>query len=266
MNALDAARLIDHDGDPCNIVDGFCHGQFDHGPSSVSTGVWVCQQVEQGRSRLDRVRPQPGQGLDAVLVQRTDRLRRRHHIPVLMPRRLRWLQRRGVADYEAIRLPIHRGAGRVSLAPTTAQADGSTDEHRFIVAVRDNLPMYVIPGGRFATDDDVLASGYEACAALDRYPSDSMQATRVFYPAATPSTVRPPTTARCSCSTPPTICAIGTRTCTRTSDAQDVSLSVTIGGVTRLRAGWPIFLGVSRPRIPASVIAASESCVGWASP
>lgn len=51
VNAMDAARLIDHDGDPCNIVDGFCHGQFDHGPSSVSTGVWVCQQVEQGRSR-----------------------------------------------------------------------------------------------------------------------------------------------------------------------------------------------------------------------
>ena len=51
INALDAAGLIDHDGDPCNIVDGFCHGQFDAGPSSVSTGVWVCQQVEQGRSR-----------------------------------------------------------------------------------------------------------------------------------------------------------------------------------------------------------------------
>jgi Protein of unknown function (DUF732) len=51
VNALDAAGLIDHDGDPCNIIDGFCHGQFDDGPASVSTGVWVCQQVEQGRSR-----------------------------------------------------------------------------------------------------------------------------------------------------------------------------------------------------------------------
>ena len=51
INALDAAGLIDHDGDPCNIVDGFCHGQSDDGPSSVSTGMRVCQQVEQGRSR-----------------------------------------------------------------------------------------------------------------------------------------------------------------------------------------------------------------------
>ena len=67
-------------------------------------------------------------------------------------------------------------------APVTAQADGTTDEQRFIVAVRDHLPMYVIPGGRYATDDDVLASGYEACAALDQYPTDSMHATRVSYP------------------------------------------------------------------------------------
>jgi hypothetical protein len=51
VNALDAAGLIDHDGDPCNIIEGLCHGQFDDGPSSVSTGVWVCRQVEQGRSR-----------------------------------------------------------------------------------------------------------------------------------------------------------------------------------------------------------------------
>ena len=51
INALDAAGLIDHDGDPCNIIDGLCHGQFDDGPSSVSTGVWVCKEVEQGRSR-----------------------------------------------------------------------------------------------------------------------------------------------------------------------------------------------------------------------
>ena len=51
ITALDAAGLIDHDGDHCNIVNGVRHGQFEDGPSSVSTGVWVCQQVEQGRSR-----------------------------------------------------------------------------------------------------------------------------------------------------------------------------------------------------------------------
>ena len=51
ISALDAAGLIDNDGDLCNIVNGVCHGQFDDGPSSVSTGVWVCRQVERGRSR-----------------------------------------------------------------------------------------------------------------------------------------------------------------------------------------------------------------------
>jgi hypothetical protein len=60
------------------------------------------------------------------------------------------------------------------LTPTTAQADGSTDEHRFIVAVCDNLPNYVIPGGRFATDDDLLASGYQACAALEEITSSQL--------------------------------------------------------------------------------------------
>jgi hypothetical protein len=51
VNALDAAGLIDHDGNPCNIIDGLCHGQFDDGPSSVSTGEWVCRQVGQGTTR-----------------------------------------------------------------------------------------------------------------------------------------------------------------------------------------------------------------------
>jgi hypothetical protein len=48
---LEIAGLIDHDGDPCNIVNGLCHGQFDDGPSSIPTGTWVCGQIEQGRSR-----------------------------------------------------------------------------------------------------------------------------------------------------------------------------------------------------------------------
>jgi hypothetical protein len=38
VNALDAAGLIDHDGDHCNIINGVCHGQFDDGPSSLSSG------------------------------------------------------------------------------------------------------------------------------------------------------------------------------------------------------------------------------------
>jgi hypothetical protein len=48
---LEIAGLIDHDGDPCNIVNGLCHGQFDDAPSSIPTGTWVCRQIEQGRSR-----------------------------------------------------------------------------------------------------------------------------------------------------------------------------------------------------------------------
>ncbi len=48
---LELAGLIDHDGNPCNIVNGLCHGQFDDGPSSISTGMWVCRQIEQGRSQ-----------------------------------------------------------------------------------------------------------------------------------------------------------------------------------------------------------------------
>jgi hypothetical protein len=48
---LELAGLIDHDGDPCNTVNGLCHGQFDDGASSVPTGTWVCSQIDQGRSR-----------------------------------------------------------------------------------------------------------------------------------------------------------------------------------------------------------------------
>jgi hypothetical protein len=48
---LELAGLIDHDGNPCNIVNGLCHGQFDDGPSSVPTGTWVCSQIGLGRSR-----------------------------------------------------------------------------------------------------------------------------------------------------------------------------------------------------------------------
>lgn len=48
---LEIAGLIDHDGDRCNMVNGLCHGQFDDGPSSIPTGTWVCEQIEQGRSR-----------------------------------------------------------------------------------------------------------------------------------------------------------------------------------------------------------------------
>ena len=55
INALDAAGLIDHDGNPCNIINGLCHGQFEDASSAVSTGVFVCQQVQQGRSRASIV-------------------------------------------------------------------------------------------------------------------------------------------------------------------------------------------------------------------
>jgi len=43
VEALEAAELIAPDGDP--------RFQFRDGDSAVFTGRWVCQQVEQGRSR-----------------------------------------------------------------------------------------------------------------------------------------------------------------------------------------------------------------------
>ena len=51
INALNAAGLIDHDGKPCNIVNGLCHGQFPDGSASLQTGMYVCRQLAQGRSR-----------------------------------------------------------------------------------------------------------------------------------------------------------------------------------------------------------------------
>jgi serine/threonine-protein kinase len=41
--------------------------------------------------------------------------------------------------------------------------------------------MYVLPRGHDSTTDDILAGGYRACAVLDQYPTDSMQAARVYY-------------------------------------------------------------------------------------
>ncbi|BBZ19655.1 DUF732 domain-containing protein [Mycolicibacterium gadium] len=53
---MDSAGLIDHDGDPCNMVDGLCHGQFPDSAAAVQTGRWVCDQVQfQGRSRTSLV-------------------------------------------------------------------------------------------------------------------------------------------------------------------------------------------------------------------
>ena len=51
VDALDSAGLIDHDGKPCNIVNGLCHGQFPDGAAAVKRGMYVCRQVGQGRSR-----------------------------------------------------------------------------------------------------------------------------------------------------------------------------------------------------------------------
>ena len=48
---LELAGLIDHDGDPCNMINDLCHGQFDDGASSIPTGTWVCSQIDEGRSR-----------------------------------------------------------------------------------------------------------------------------------------------------------------------------------------------------------------------
>ena len=107
--------------------------------------------------------------------------------------------------------------------PGVAGADGPADEVRFVEVVRANLPYYVIPGGRFATDPQVLASGYRACAELDRSPTDAMRAARAFYPGETQPTARLPTTVIGSCSTRRSISASATRICTTTSDARGLN-------------------------------------------
>ena len=49
--ALDRAGLIDEgDRDPCNMVQGVCHGQFPNAGAALQTGRWVCQQLAQGKS------------------------------------------------------------------------------------------------------------------------------------------------------------------------------------------------------------------------
>ncbi len=60
-------------------------------------------------------------------------------------------------------------------------SDAPADEKGFLAATY-GLPNYVIPNGRLATDGQRVASGYEVCAKLDQYPTDSMRAARAFYP------------------------------------------------------------------------------------
>jgi hypothetical protein len=56
IRALESAGLIDHDDDPCNMVDGLCHGQFEDSAAALQTGTWVCDQVRyEGRSRASLV-------------------------------------------------------------------------------------------------------------------------------------------------------------------------------------------------------------------
>ncbi len=72
--------------------------------------------------------------------------------------------------------------GAASLAPSTARADGPSDEQKFIEVVRQ-LPTYTWPNGRSTTDADMLAGGYEACAVMDQHPnlSDGMTAAKIYY-------------------------------------------------------------------------------------
>jgi serine/threonine protein kinase, bacterial len=66
------------------------------------------------------------------------------------------------------------------VAPALAEADGPSDEQKFLAATHQ-LPAYVLPQGDHSTDADILAGGYQACAALDQYPNDSTQAARVYF-------------------------------------------------------------------------------------
>ncbi|MBV9321840.1 MAG: hypothetical protein JO106_18360 [Mycobacterium sp.] len=66
------------------------------------------------------------------------------------------------------------------VAPALARADGPSDEQKFLAAAH-RLPAYVLPQGDRSTDADILAGGYQACAVLNQYPTDSMRAARVYF-------------------------------------------------------------------------------------
>ncbi|MDV3135331.1 DUF732 domain-containing protein [Mycobacterium sp. 29Ha] len=56
IRTLESAGLIDHDSDPCNMIDGACHGQFPNSAAALRTGTWVCDQVRyEGRSEASLV-------------------------------------------------------------------------------------------------------------------------------------------------------------------------------------------------------------------
>jgi serine/threonine-protein kinase len=76
--------------------------------------------------------------------------------------------------------PSAAALAAVMIGPALAEADGPSDEQKFVAEARQ-LPAYVLPQGDRSTDGDILAGGYQACAALDQFPTDSTQAARVYF-------------------------------------------------------------------------------------
>ena len=64
--------------------------------------------------------------------------------------------------------------------PYAAQADGPADEQQFLQLIQQ-LPMAVLPAGKWGTSAGNLAGGYRACAAMDQYPDDSVEAAKVYF-------------------------------------------------------------------------------------
>jgi hypothetical protein len=92
-------------------------------------------------------------------------------------------------------VPTAAPAPTVTVTATPPQPRG--DQAGFLAEAR-TLPSYVLvssssdcsgapTAAACATDDNVLALGAQACRAMDRYPNDSVAATRSVYPTS-PST------------------------------------------------------------------------------
>lgn len=47
VRALEAAELIDHDGDSYHCRADVCFGQFDDADAALQTGRWVCEQMRK---------------------------------------------------------------------------------------------------------------------------------------------------------------------------------------------------------------------------
>ncbi len=50
LDAVQAAGVLEYEGDFCNTIDGICHGQWQTADEALFTGRWVCDALAEGKS------------------------------------------------------------------------------------------------------------------------------------------------------------------------------------------------------------------------